>query len=147
VGRGGAYADIDADGDLDVLLTQVGGRPLLLRNDLAPEAPASSYDAASSAGERGRSPRRWLRVKLAGDPIKKSNRDAIGARLELTAGGVTQIRHVMPTRSYLSQVELPVTFGLGAVAQADSLRITWPDGSTQELIDLQAGQLVVIQQE
>jgi hypothetical protein len=111
VGRGASYADIDADGDLDVLLTQTGGRPLLVRND-------------QELGHH------WLRVKLRGT---RDNRDAIGARLELTAAGRTQRRQVMPTRSYLSQVELPVTFGLGPATTVDSLRITWPDGTTLEV--------------
>lgn len=110
VGRGAAFADIDGDGDLDVTLTQSKGAPLLLRNDQA-------------TGHH------WLAVKLHG---KKSNRDAIGAWVELTADGVTQRRQVMPTRSYLSQVELPVTFGLGTATKVDSLKITWPGGKKQD---------------
>ena len=109
VGRGAAYADIDADGDLDVIITQVGDRPLLLRNDQA-------------LGNH------WVRFVLEGEP---PNRDAIGAWVELDAGGVTQRRQVMPTRSYLSQVELPLTFGLGETDSIDSIRIIWPDGSEQ----------------
>jgi hypothetical protein len=110
VGRGASYADVDGDGDLDVLLTQTGGPPLLLRND-------QQLD------------RHWLRVRLAAEG---GNRDAIGARVELSAGGVTQRRTVMPTRSYLSQVELPLTFGLGEADRVDALRVTWPDGSSGE---------------
>ncbi len=109
VGRGASYADIDADGDLDVAITQAGGSPLLLRNDQ-------------------RTGHRWLRVRLVGKP---PNRGAIGARVELRAGGDSQYRLVMPTRSYLSQVELPVTFGLGDRTRADSLKIVWPDGAVQ----------------
>ncbi len=109
VGRGAAYADVDADGDLDVALTQTGGPARLIRND-------------QQLGHH------WLRVRLVGPP---GNRSAIGARLELSAGGRTQRRFVMPTRSYLSQVELPVTFGLGETDRIDALRITWPDGSAQ----------------
>ena len=109
VGRGAAYADIDLDGDLDVVLTQVAGPPLLLRNE-------------QQLGHH------WLRVKLAQDG---GNPDAIGAWIELTAGGVTQRRQVMPTRSYISQVELPVTFGLGSESAVESLKVIWPDGSEQ----------------
>jgi enediyne biosynthesis protein E4 len=106
VGRGAAYADIDGDGDLDIILTQIAGPPMLLRND-----PQTGHN--------------WLRVRLVGDGATV-NRDAIGATVELTAGGVTQRRMVMPTKSYLSQVELPVTFGLGELEHVDSLRIIWP---------------------
>jgi len=111
VGRGAAYADVDGDGDLDIVMTQAGDRPLLVRNDQA-------------LGHH------WLRVSLEGH---RSNRDAIGAWVELRAGDTTQRRQVMPTRSYLSQVELPVTFGLGGADRVDALRIEWPDGSTQDV--------------
>jgi len=114
VGRGSAYADIDGDGDLDAVLTQAGGPPLVLRNDQA-------------LG------RHWLRVKLVGDPAAGVNRDAIGAEVALTAGGVTQSRQVMPTKSYLSQSELPLTFGLGAAVAVDRLTVTWPGGAVQEV--------------
>ena len=103
--------DIDADGDLDIVVTQNGRRALLFRNDQQLE-------------------HHWLRVTLEGT---QSNRDAIGSIVELTAGGTTQRRSVMPTRSYLSQVELPVTFGLGDADSIDALRITWPDGQLQEV--------------
>jgi len=109
VGRGAAYADIDNDGDLDLCLTQVAGPPKLLRNDQE---------------LRGH----WLRLKLIG---KSPNRDAIGAVAKLTAGGQTQTQQVMPTRSYLSQVELPLTFGLGDETEVKQLEIIWPDGTSQ----------------
>lgn len=111
VGRGAAYADIDADGDLDIIVTQVGDRPLLLRNEQA-------------LGHH------WIRIVLQG---ASPNLDAIGAWVEVDAGGMTQRRKVMPTRSYLSQVEMPLTFGLGEHDHLDALRVTWPDGSTQEV--------------
>lgn len=124
VGRGAAYADIDGDGDLDIIVTQNGRRPVLLRNDQA-------------LGHH------WLGVRLVGH---KANRDAIGAWIELTADGVTQRRQVMPTRSYMSQVELPVAFGLGEADKVDALRIRWPDGSSQEVIDVAVDSLMVIEQ-
>jgi len=110
VGRGSAFADIDNDGDLDVVLTQIAGPPLLLRND----QPRGSH---------------WLRLKLIG---AKNNRDAIGAWIKVRVGGHTLSRQVMPTRSYLSQSELPVTFGLGKAEKVDSVEITWPGGAKQK---------------
>ena len=115
VGRGAAYADINGDGRLDVVLTQVGGAPLLLRNDL----------------DNGH---HWLRISLRGPP---GNTAGIGAELALEAGGVRQRRTVMPTRSYLSQAELPVTFGLGETVQIERLVVRWPDGSEQVLTALE----------
>jgi hypothetical protein len=125
VGRGITYADIDGDGDLDVLITQNGRRPALLRND-------------QQTGHH------WLRVKLKGLP---PNTDAIGASLELTAGGVTRYRKVMPSRGYMSQVELPVTFGLGTANKVDRLRIVWPDETEQELVPEALDTTLVIEQQ
>ncbi len=122
VGRGAAYADIDGDGDLDVILTQVGAAPRLLRNDQ-------------------RLGHHWLRLRLVG---QGANRDAIGARLTLSAGGRTQYRDVMPARSYLSQVELPVTFGLGDATRVERLVIHWPDGRRQTLTDLPVDRLLIV---
>lgn len=111
VGRGAAYADIDSDGDLDLLVTQIAGPPALLRNDLE----TTHY---------------WLRLKLVG---QESNRDAIGAWVEVQRGETTIARQVMPTRSYLSQVELPVTIGLGDDASYDKITVRWPSGKVQEI--------------
>jgi hypothetical protein len=123
VGRGTAYGDIDQDGDLDVVITQVNRAPLVLRNEQA-------------LGHH------WLRVKVEGTGL---NRDALGARVELTAGGVTQSRTVMPSRSYLAQVELPVTFGLGDTARVESVTVTWPDGSSRVLQDPGVDRLLVVE--
>jgi enediyne biosynthesis protein E4 len=109
VGRGSAFADIDGDGDLDVVFTQAGGTPLLLRND-------------QSLGHH------WLRVKLTG---AKSNRSAIGARVVAKISGQSLQRVVNPARSYLSASESVLTFGLGGATKADALEITWPSGQKQ----------------
>ncbi|HEY3392884.1 MAG TPA: CRTAC1 family protein, partial [Lacipirellulaceae bacterium] len=111
VGRGAAYADIDGDGDLDVLVTAAGQPPRLLRND-------------QKLGHH------WLRCKLAGT---HSNRDAIGAQIGLELEDGVLCRQVMPSRSYLSQVELPVTFGLGSKDKVRRLTVYWPRGAKQSV--------------
>jgi hypothetical protein len=74
------------------------------------------------------------------------NRDAVGAVVEVTAEGVTQRRQISPTKSYLSQVELPVTFGLGSSGKAEEVKVTWPDGSILSLRDVGVDRLVEITQ-
>ncbi|MCH8823314.1 MAG: CRTAC1 family protein [Planctomycetes bacterium] len=124
VGRSAAYADIDSDGDLDVLITQTGAGPLLLRNDQQTN-------------------HHWLRVKLVGTKV---NADAIGAWVELSAGGIVQRKQVMPTRSYLSQVELPITFGLGDAETVESLKVLWPDGSEQSVQIVELDTTITVKQ-
>lgn len=124
VGRGSSYADIDGDGDLDLLILGCGQKPRLLRND----QKLNNH---------------WLRVKLVG---KAANRDAIGALVEMRIGDVTQTRRVSPTRSYLSQVELPVTFGLGVSDSIDRITVTWPNGVQQILQQPKSDQLLVVVQ-
>jgi len=122
VGRGASFADIDSDGDLDVVLTQTGGSPLLLRNDQNLR-------------------HHWLRLKLVGT---KSNRSAIGAMIKVRVGGQTLERQVMPTRSYFSQSELPVTIGLGNAAKPDEVEIKWPSGTIQKVTDINVDQLTTV---
>ena len=107
-GRGAAFADIDGDGDQDVIIVQVGREPLLLRND---------------QGLVGRS----LRVELR-QPESK-NLFALGATVTMIPDeGLPQRRFVTATRSYLSQSELALTFGLGKSASPKALHVIWPDG-------------------
>ena len=111
VGRGSAYADIDGDGDLDVVFTVNGGRARLFRND-------------------GGSKNHWLRLSLTGTD---SNRSAIGARVTVKAGDQIYRRQLFPAKSYLSSVELPLTFGLGKSEKVDEVTIVWPSGKKTEL--------------
>jgi hypothetical protein len=117
VGRGLAYGDFDRDGDLDLLVTTNGGPASLFRND-------------QIGGNRS------IRFRLVGT---KSNRDAIGASVRVTSDGVTQTRIVKSGSSYLSQSELPVTFGLGKRDRVDRVVVRWPSGRTDEFKGLAAG--------
>ena len=117
VGRGLACGDYDRDGDLDILMTTNNGPAYLYRND-------------QSAGNRS------IRFRLVG---KQSNRDAIGATVRIHHEGTTQTRLVKSGSSYLSQSELPVTFGLGKRDKIERVVIQWPNGRTEEYKNLAAG--------
>jgi len=114
VGRGLAFGDFDRDGDVDILLTTNNGPAYLFRNDV-------------------KSGNRTLRLRLVGE---RSNRDAIGAVVRLTSGGVTQMRTVRSGSSYLSQSELALTCGVGKSDRVERLTVEWPSGGTQEFKDL-----------
>lgn len=122
VGRSVAGADIDGDGDIDLLFTASGAAPRLLRNDQA-------------------SGNHWLRVRLAGPG---ANRDGIGALVAVRTSAGVSTRRVSPTRSYQAQCELPVTFGLGTSAEPVDVTVTWPDGTTSEHPDLDVDRTAVI---
>jgi enediyne biosynthesis protein E4 len=114
VGRGLAVGDFDRDGDLDLLLTTNNGPAYLYRNDQTAK-------------------NRSVRVQLVGT---KSNRDAIGAIVRVYHNGVQQCRMVRSGSSYLSQSELPLTFGVGSETHVERLLIEWPSGKTEEYKNL-----------
>ena len=111
VGRGLAAADFDNDGTVDLVIENLDGGATLLRN----------------AGVAGR---HWVTFELAG---VKSNRLAIGARVTITAGGMTQTDEVRSGGSYLSQSDLRVHFGLGAATKIDAVTVRWPTGVMETL--------------
>src|SRR5579864_2636899 len=123
VARAVAYADIDNDGALDILLTTNGGRAYLFHNE----------------GGTNHS----LRVKLVGT---KSNRDGIGAVVRITAGSDKQWQMLRSGSSYLSQSELVLTFGIGSQTKVDTLEVQWPSGQTEQLSNVPADQTVTIEE-
>ncbi len=125
VARGGAFADFDDDGDLDVVLTTNGGPAKLFEN-------------------RGTGYGHWLRLSLRGT---ESNRDGLGARIEVRAGGGTQSWLVRTGGSYLSQSQIDPVFGLGTAPQADEVKVHWPSGKLTTLTQVPGDQRVEVREE
>jgi hypothetical protein len=123
-GRGAAFADFDNDGNLDVVVGNNNDPPLLLHN----------------SGARGH---HFAVFKLVG---VRSNRDAMGARIAIKAGGVTQIREIAGAGSYLSQSDLRAHFGLGAATKIDSVEVRWPSGIRQSFRDLAPDRFYVLEE-
>jgi hypothetical protein len=109
VGRGLAVGDLNNDGAPDLLFSNAGQPPGLLRNDLAPRP-------------------HWLQLRLTGT---RSNRSAVGARVEIDAGGRRQVDEVRSGTSYCSQNSLWLTFGLGSSRAADRVSVRWPSGAVE----------------
>lgn len=121
--RGAAFGDFDEDGDIDVIVNDLDGPPMLLRND-----------GGAKAGH-------WISLKLVGT---KSNRNAAGARVEVKAGGLTQIDEVHSGDSYLSHSDWRLHFGVGSATIVDDVSIRWPSGAVQKLMMLPVDRVVTV---
>jgi hypothetical protein len=124
VGRGACFADYDNDGKIDAFLVNLGAPAQLFHN------------VSSNTGH-------WLTVKLKGT---RSNRDGIGARLELTSGGRTQVMERVAGSSYLSQDDGRIHFGIGSATKVDKLIVRWPSGKTQTLQSLSADRIMTVEE-
>lgn len=122
--RGAAFGDFDNDGRVDIVITNLNEDPQLLRN------------TTPDAGH-------WLLLRLAGT---RSNRDGIGARVSVTAGGATQHNHVTTSVGYVSASDRRVHFGLGEAARAEEIEIVWPSGIVQRLENVAADQALTIEE-
>ena len=122
-GRGVAFADFDNDGFVDVLVANNGDPPTLLHN-------------SGNANH-------FLNFKLRGT---KSNRDGMGARLRVVAGGISQIREIAGGGSYLSQSDLRAHFGIGQVSRAERVEIKWPSGQSDTFFDVEADKFYTIEE-
>ena len=122
--RGSAVGDFDNDGNLDVLVVNLNDRPSLYKND-------------------GGNKNHWIGFHLEGT---RSNRNAIGARIEIEAGGRKQVGEVRSGGSYLSQDDLRIHFGLGEATKVDRVRIRWPNGNTQDFGDFETDRYVTIRE-
>ena len=123
VSRGAAFADLDGDGRLDIVINNLDDQPTVLLN-------------RSVSGN-------WIELKLLGHT---SNRDAIGARVTIAAGGREQVAEVRAGHSYLSQSDLKLHFGLGVAKRIDAVEIRWPRGGLQKLSDVIPNQVLRIEE-
>ena len=121
--RGAAFGDYDDDGDIDVIVNDLDGPPMLLRNE-----------GGSRAGH-------WISLKLVGT---QSNRNAVGAKVWLKAGGLTQVDEVRSGDSYISHSDWRLHFGLGSTAQVAEVIIRWPNGTTEKLTNLPIDRVVTV---
>jgi enediyne biosynthesis protein E4 len=123
--RGAAFGDIDNDGNVEIAVNNQNEQPSLLKQTSRPEG-------------------HWITLKLVGT---RSNRSAIGGRVQLTAGGHTQTQEVRSGGSYLSQSDLRLHFGLGDASTVDRIEIRWPGGHTQIMKNAAAGRVLTIRED
>jgi len=123
--RGAAFADYDLDGDLDIAVNNLDGRPQLFRNQ--------------GGGSNGN----WISIKLRG---VRSNRDAVGARVTVVSPGGRQIQEVQSGLSFQSSNDLRLHFGLGKDETVSELKVRWPSGEVQSFADLKPGRRYLLEE-
>jgi len=124
VSRGAAFGDIDNDGDVDIVVGELDGVPMFLQNE----------------GEKSNN---WISIELSatkGSPL------AIGARVKITSGSVSQVAEVRSGDSYLSQNDLRLHFGLAKAAKVDSVEIRWPSGKVETVRDLKVNAFYAVKE-
>jgi len=124
VSRGAAFGDIDNDGDIDVVINNLNGKPTILRND---------------GGNRNN----WITIKTVG---AGRNRDALGTRLKVVSGDLVQWDEVHSGGSYLSASDLRLHYGLGKHKQVDLIEVHWPDGGIETVRNVQANQFLTVEE-
>ena len=124
VSRGATFADYDLDGDIDIVVTNSNTAPRLLRND---------------GGNR----KNWLQIRLT---ATNGSTDAIGARVKITTGKLTQTREVRSADGYLSQQDLTLHFGIGDSEQVDSIEVQWQTGAKQLIGSVPANQVLSLEE-
>ena len=147
--RGAAFGDIDNDGDVDIVVSNVNAAPTVLRNDSLSSAKRSDtligattpFRSSARFAPGQKNVHRWLRLQLVGTHC---NRDAIGARATVVAGGLTQIREVKSGSGYLSQNELHLHFGLGEAEQVEAVIVRWPCGQIDTVRAVKTNQVLVL---
>jgi len=122
--RSSVFFDLDRDGDLDIVTNDFNSEPMVLVSNLAQQKEI-----------------RWLEIDLTGT---RSNRDGLGARVEVQAGGQVQTRIHDGKSGYLSQSSKPLYFGLGDAEKVDRIEVSWPSGETQTLTDVEPDQRLEI---
>jgi enediyne biosynthesis protein E4 len=129
VSRGAAFGDLFNDGRVDIVIENVDGKPLILRNE--------------AVRNEGGTHNHWVEFELAGT---KSNRLALNARIKTVAGDLAQLDEVRSGGSYLSQNDLRIHFGLGSHDRLDRVEILWPSGKTEVLNNLAADRLYAVKE-